>query len=78
MIPGGDSGPTIVAFVPEETITPTELAVEIWGSPESYSRGPGARKIRKVARGLFPRHAPGKGREWHLTPAQSSAIRRVV
>ncbi len=61
-----------------ETITPTELAVAIWGRAEDDSRSRGARLVRRVARELFPGEAPGKGGEWHLTPAQVAAIRRQV
>lgn len=61
-----------------QTMTPTELAAEIWGDAENHSRSRGARAVRRVARELFPGDAPGKGREWQLTPAQVSAIRRAV
>jgi hypothetical protein len=58
-----------------ETLTPTALAVELWGSAEDHSRSSGARKIRRIARDLFPDDAPGQGHEWHLTHAQAAAIR---
>jgi hypothetical protein len=61
-----------------ETITPTELAIQIGGQAEGYSRSRGAREVRRIARKLFPLDAPGKGREWHLTPEQASAIRRRI
>jgi hypothetical protein len=56
------------------TRTPTELAVELWGSAEGYSRSAGARRVRRIARDLFPDDAPGQGREWHLTDAQAAQI----
>jgi hypothetical protein len=59
-------------------MTPTELAVAIWGRAEAHSRSAGARRVRVVARKLFPADAPGKGGEWQLTPAQCDAIRRAV
>jgi len=62
----------------QQTITPTALAVEIWGQAENTSRARGPRRVRVVARRLFPADAPGKGGEWHLTPAQAAAIRRIV
>jgi hypothetical protein len=61
-----------------ETMTPTELARAIWGESEAHSRSRGARRIRRVARALFPHDAPGKGREWSLTREQAVAIRREV
>lgn len=57
------------------TITPTELAVELWGTGENQSRSQGARKVRRIARELFPADAPGQGGEWHLTPQQVEEIR---
>ena len=57
------------------TMTPAELATEIWGASEAYSRSRGARRVREVARDLFPDAAPGKGRKWSLTRAQAAAIR---
>ena len=59
-------------------MTPKELAVEIWGLSEHDSRSWGARKVREVARKLFPKEAPGKGKPWDLTPAQARSIRRGV
>jgi hypothetical protein len=58
-----------------KTITPTELAVQLWGRSEDFSRSAGARRIRVVARDLFPAEAPGKGGEWHLTPEQVTRIK---
>jgi hypothetical protein len=65
-------------LVTSGTITPTELAVRIWGKSQNDSRSAGARRIRVVARELFPGRAPGKGNEWHLTQAQVDKIRRYV
>jgi hypothetical protein len=56
-----------------ETLTPTELAVQLWGSSEDFSRSQGARKVRRVARQLYPK--VGKGNRWHFTPDQVAAIR---
>ena len=61
-----------------DALTPTELAREIWGQYEAHSRSHGARRVREVARNLFPHDAPGKGREWHLTREQAARIRREV
>lgn len=47
---------------------PTHLAQEIWGASQAYSHSWGARLVRRVARDLFPDDAPGKGRDWELTP----------
>jgi hypothetical protein len=47
-----------------DTITPTELAVELWGESEDHSRSRGARKVRRIARRLFPDDAPGQGGDW--------------
>lgn len=55
--------------------TPTELAAEIWGKSEGYSRNPGARRVRREARELFPEDAPGRGGDWDFTDEQSSRIR---
>jgi hypothetical protein len=60
------------------TITPTELAAQIWGDPQTDSRGVGARQIRLLARELFPSAAPGQGGGWHLTTDQADAIRQRV
>lgn len=60
------------------TKTPTELAVAIWGPAEGHSRSAGARRVRVIARRLFPADAPGKGGEWQLTPAQCDAIRSAI
>jgi hypothetical protein len=57
------------------TPTSTELAVELWGESEGFSRSPGARKVRKIARELFSDDAPGKGGEWDFTEAQTSTLR---
>jgi hypothetical protein len=59
-------------------MTPIELARSIWGEAESYSRSRGARRVRQVARDLFPEDAPGKGHEWKLTVEQAAAIRTKV
>ena len=56
--------------------TPTQLAVEIWGEDQNYSRSPGSHRVRKEARELFPDDAPGQGGEWDLTGEQAVAIRR--
>jgi hypothetical protein len=60
------------------TCTPTELAVTLWGASESHSRSQGARLVRELARELFPRKAPGKGGQWHLTAEQQAAIRARI
>lgn len=61
-----------------ETLTPTELAVELWGQSENDSHSRGARKVRRIARELFPHDAPGMGGEWILTPDMAAAIRSEV
>jgi hypothetical protein len=58
-----------------DTMTPTQLAVELWGRAENDSHSWGAREVRRIARELFPADAPGMGGRWHLTPTQASAIR---
>jgi hypothetical protein len=62
----------------DQTMTPTEVAVAIWGSQEGESRSHGAREVRRIARDLFPDDAPGQGDEWHLTPDQVAQIRAQV
>jgi hypothetical protein len=62
----------------EDTITPTQLAVQIWGKAENHSRSAGARNVRRAARRLFPDQWPGKGGQWELTPDMAAAIRREV
>lgn len=59
----------------QDTLTPTQLAVDLWGSAENDSHSHGARIVRKIARELFPQDAPGMGGHWHLTRAQCAAIR---
>ena len=61
-----------------ETTTPTELAVQLWGRSEAESRSAGARKVRKIARELFPRTEAEWGNDWHFTPGQVLAIKREV
>ena len=56
------------------TITPQELATQIYGKAAGHSRSPEARRIRPVARLLFPEHT--KGTHWHLTGDQVEAIRK--
>jgi hypothetical protein len=58
--------------------TPTELAVEIRGRDENWARSPGARKVRQVARELFPESAPGHGGEWDLSDDQAGRIRESL
>ena len=53
-------------------LTPTELAVELWGAQEGHSRRPGPRKIREVARDAFG-SAPG-GR-WFFGEVEARLIR---
>jgi len=57
-------------------MTATELAVQIWGSSEDYSRSWGARNVRRVARDLFLEDAPGQGKEWDFDAADAATIRR--
>jgi hypothetical protein len=63
---------------PAPAKTPTEVAVEFWGSGEDVSRSAGARRVREIARELFPDEAPGQGGEWELTPDQIAAIRQRI
>ena len=60
------------------SITPTELAVELWGASENGSGSWGSRRVRAVARDLFEREAPGRGGSWSLTPMQAAEIRRAL
>lgn len=53
-----------------ETVTPTELAVSLWGQAEGHSRSAGARRIRKIARDLYG----ASGQPWHFTPRQVAEI----
>lgn len=61
-----------------ETTTPTELATQLWGQAEAESHSAGARRVRKIARRLFPRSEDDAYREWHFTPDQVLAIKRDV
>lgn len=61
-----------------ETLTPTQLAVQLWGQAENDSHSQGAREVRRIARDLFPKHAPGMGGKWALTPDQAAAIHSQV
>lgn len=73
-----EDGPWVSVVADEseaKTVTPTELASEIWGASEDQSRSSGARRIRQVARELFPEDAPGQGGDWQITPAQVRQIR---
>lgn len=45
----------------ENTLTPTQLAVELWGTAENDSHSQGARIVRKIARELYAEDAPGMG-----------------
>lgn len=59
-------------------MTPTEVAVRIYGPGENHSRSRGARHVRVLARRLFPTSAPGQGREWKLNAAQVRLIHREI
>jgi hypothetical protein len=61
-----------------ETMTPTEVAAEVWGRAEAESHSAGARRVRKVARTLFPRSQAEAYRPWHFTPDQALEIKRNV
>lgn len=61
-----------------DALTPTELAVKLWGTSENDSHSHGAREIRRIARALFPGDAPGMGGKWELTPEMVEAVRSVV
>jgi hypothetical protein len=56
-------------------MTPAQLAADLWGTGEGFSTSPGALKVRRAARILFPDAAPGQGGEWELTEAQAGQIR---
>lgn len=58
------------------THTPTEVGVELFGETERFARSDAARKVRAVARKLFPEDAPGKGGRWQLTPIQVVEIKQ--
>jgi hypothetical protein len=64
--------------VDSPTVSPQELAVQIWGRSQMDARSPGQRQIRRIARELYPDKAPGKGGRWHFTLAQAAAIRRRI
>jgi hypothetical protein len=55
-------------------MTPAQLAADSWGAAEGLSTSPGAWKVRRAARILFPDAAPGQGGEWELTEAQAGQI----
>lgn len=57
------------------TMTPTELAVELWGTRGGLLAASGrAQGALHRPRGV-PGDAPGTGGEWHLTPKQVQTIR---
>ena len=56
------------------TVSPAELATELWGEDAADSHSAGAQRVRTAARELFPEAAPGHGGEWRLTPPQ---VRRI-
>jgi len=60
------------------TITPTELAVELWGTSQDGSRSWGSRRVRTAARVLFEHEAPGRGGNWTFTPMQAAELRRSL
>lgn len=62
----------------ENTLTPTQLAVEIWGPSEDESHSRGAREVRRIARDLFPADAPGMGGHWAITKGQAERICTVA
>jgi hypothetical protein len=71
------------ASVPQQeaaaaSVTPTELAVELWGPSQNRSRGWGSRRVRAAARALFEDEAPGRGGTWAFSPRQAAEIRRSL
>jgi len=60
------------------TVSPRELAVQIWGKSQIDARSSGQRQVRHIARELYPDEAPGKGGRWHFTPSQANTIRRRI
>jgi hypothetical protein len=59
-------------------VTPTELAASIDASA-GYSTSSLAKRIRKVARRLFPGGAPGQGGRWRaFSDDQVAAILRCL
>src|SRR5262245_895015 len=75
----GRSRPQVVhPAVERASVTPTELAVELWGASQNESRSWGSRRVRAVARDLFEHEAPGRGGSWNLTPMQAAEIRRAL
>jgi hypothetical protein len=61
-----------------ETMTPTELAAELWGRAEAESHSRGARGVCAIARELFPRSDGERYTHWHFTPDQVLAIKGYV
>lgn len=61
-----------------DLLSPTQLAVQIWGKTENDSRSRGAREVRRIARELFPEQAPGMGGRWELTREMGAAIEGAV
>jgi hypothetical protein len=64
--------------VDDGLMTPTELAVELWGPSQANSRAWGPRHVRVVARTLFGNDAPGQGGDWRLSREQADEIRRAL
>jgi len=60
------------------TVSPRELAVQIWGDSQADARSPGQRQIRRIARELYSDEAPGQGGRWYFTRSQTNAIRRCI
>lgn len=58
----------------KDTMTPKELAVRLWGADQDWARSAGARRVRSIARRLYPERAPGQGGEWALTHEQARRI----
>lgn len=64
----------ILPFVLARILTPSELAVEIWGVRHRHSRSWGSRTIRKAARELYG----AQFKHWELSPVQASEIRGLI
>jgi hypothetical protein len=55
-------------------MTPTKLAVTIWGPEQDGSRSWGARTVRRAARELYGTQS----KQWDITESQAAEIRALI